>query len=53
MAHELGHALNLGHVEDKYDVMSPIVYGNSLNLTDAQCRESRATAISFWRAALR
>lgn len=53
IAHELGHYLNLVHVADEYDVMNPVVYANSLNLTDDQCSEARATAISFWGAMLR
>ena len=53
IAHELGHYLNLVHVADEYDVMNPTVYENSLNLTTDQCSMARATAISFWGAALR
>ena len=53
IAHELGHYLNLEHVSDQYNVMNPVVYGNSFNLTDDQCAEARATAISFWSNALR
>ena len=53
IAHELGHYLNLVHVTDQYDVMNPVVYSNSLNLTDDQCSMARATAISFWGSMLR
>lgn len=53
IAHELGHQLNLVHVADQYDVMNPIIYSNSLNMTDDQCSMARATAISFWGPALR
>jgi hypothetical protein len=53
IAHELGHYLNLQHVTDVYDVMNPVVYSNSINLTDDQCSMARATAISFWGSALR
>jgi hypothetical protein len=53
IAHELGHYLNLEHAEDVYNAMNPIIYTNSLNLTEAQCAEARATAISFWGATLR
>jgi hypothetical protein len=53
IAHELGHYLNLVHVADEYNVMNPVVYSNSLNITDDQCSDARATAISFWGAMLR
>ena len=53
IAHELGHYLNLQHVSDQFDVMNPTIYANSLNLTSDQCAMARATAISFWGAALR
>lgn len=53
IAHELGHYLNLEHAHDIYNAMNPIIYGNSINLTDAQCAEARATAISFWAPMLR
>jgi hypothetical protein len=53
IAHELGHYLNLDHVDDVYNVMNPTIYSNSINLSDAQCREARATAISYWARMLR
>jgi hypothetical protein len=53
IAHELGHYLNLEHAADHFNVMNPVVYSNSLNIIDSQCSEARATAISFWGAALR
>ena len=53
VAHELGHYLNLVHVADQYNVMNPVVYGNSMNIIDSQCSMARATAISFWGAMLR
>ena len=53
IAHELGHYLNLPHVQDQYNVMNPVVYGNSMNITDSQCSMARATAISFWGPMLR
>jgi hypothetical protein len=53
IAHELGHSLNLSHESDSFNVMNPVVYSNSLNLTDTQCSEARATAISFWGSVLR
>jgi len=53
IAHELGHSLNLVHVADQYDVMNPVVYSNSLNITESQCAMARATAISFWGPMLR
>jgi len=53
VAHELGHYLNLQHTSDAYNIMSPIIYTNSLTLTGDQCAEARATALSFWGNMLR
>ena len=53
LAHELGHYLDLQHTSDVYNVMNPTVFANSINIIDSQCSTARATAISFWGAALR
>jgi hypothetical protein len=53
VAHELGHYLNLDHVSDTSDVMSPIIYSSSTSLTQAQCTAARAAATHYWSAMLR
>jgi hypothetical protein len=52
-AHELGHYLGLDHVSDSLNLMNPIIYGNSIQLTESQCEGMRATAQSVHTAALR
>lgn len=53
IAHELGHYLDLEHVSDASDLMNPIIYDNSIKLTQAECDTARETATDFWKAMLR
>ncbi|MBC7692241.1 MAG: hypothetical protein H7222_10770 [Methylotenera sp.] len=53
IAHELGHYLNLDHVNDSNDVMNPIIYGKSLALSESQCSNARSAALYFWAPMLR
>ena len=48
IAHELGHYLNLGHVNDSSDVMNAIISTGSTGLTTQQCTDARAAAGFFW-----
>lgn len=50
VAHELGHYLNLDHTDDASNVLSTIIYPDSVNLTDEQCETARKTATEFWGA---
>lgn len=53
LAHELGHSLGLGHVNDARDVMNPVVYFQSTSLYADQCALARDSLTQFWGAALR
>jgi len=53
IAHELGHYLNLDHYSSIADLMNPIIYSNSTDLTDAQCTEARRAARYYWPKMLR
>jgi hypothetical protein len=48
IAHELGHYLNLSHVADELDLMNPIIYSSSDNLTADQCGTVRSATAFFW-----
>lgn len=48
IAHEIGHYLNLLHVQDKTDIMNPIIYSSSTKLTEAQCNTARSASSFFW-----
>lgn len=52
-AHELGHYLNLQHVSDTSDVMTPVIYSTSTKLTSDQCSTARAAVQSNWTAMVR
>ena len=53
IAHELGHYLNLDHVNDASNLMNPIIYHSSTRLNAGQCRVIRDTALGAREASLR
>ncbi|MCM2279081.1 MAG: M10 family metallopeptidase domain-containing protein [Oligoflexia bacterium] len=53
IAHELGHYLNLLHVNDPADLMNPIIYASSTALYANQCASARKAARTFWQRMLR
>lgn len=48
LAHELGHYLNLDHVNDRSNLLDAIIYPDSVNLTQDQCQTMRSAATQFW-----
>jgi hypothetical protein len=48
IAHELGHYMNLHHVDDEADLMNPIIYSNSGGLNSDQCATVRSAIAFFW-----
>ncbi len=48
IAHELGHYINLPHVNDTSGVMNPIIYTSSKGLNAGQCSSARQAAAYFW-----
>lgn len=52
-AHEFGHYLGLDHVSDTSDVMTPVIYSSSTNLTTSQCTAARNTVMQYWSKMLR
>jgi hypothetical protein len=53
LAHELGHYLDLHHVENEENLMNPLIYRRSIQLSAEQCFKMRNTAVSVHSAALR
>lgn len=53
IAHELGHYIGLDHVSDSNDLMNPIIYDNSTELTKDQCENARNTIAQYWSNHLR
>lgn len=53
ISHELGHYLNLDHVNDSSSLMNPIVSQRSHRLEQSQCEEARHAARKHWRKMMR
>jgi hypothetical protein len=53
VAHELGHYLSLNHVQNSHNLMNPIIYRTSTELTPDQCMSVRTTAMKYRSAAVR
>jgi hypothetical protein len=53
IAHELGHYLSLLHIQNRSNLLSPIVGASSRGLSSGQCSQARATAVGTWAAMLR
>ncbi|MEO5969631.1 MAG: hypothetical protein ABIQ95_06860 [Bdellovibrionia bacterium] len=53
IAHEIGHYLDLLHVDDGSNLLNPIIYPESNVLGEDQCQTARATALSSWKKMLR
>jgi hypothetical protein len=53
VAHEIGHYLSLNHVKNNVNLMNPIIYQVSKELTAEQCANMRATAATVRGAAIR
>lgn len=53
IAHEIGHYLDLLHVDDASDLLNPVIYPESTALSAEQCEIARSTALSSWKKMLR
>jgi hypothetical protein len=53
IAHELGHYLNLYHIQDRSYLMNPIIYKYSTRFTEEQCNTMRESAQNHWKQMLR
>jgi hypothetical protein len=53
VAHEIGHYLNLLHVQDSTALMNKIIYAKSTTISDLQCTGARRAVAYYWQAMLR
>ncbi len=53
IAHELGHYLNLDHVNDAQSLMNPIIYDHSTYLSPFQCQSARWAIRNYWQKMVR
>jgi hypothetical protein len=52
-SHELGHYLDLAHVNDTSNAMNPVIYTSSTSLYASQCRTATSAAQNYWGNMLR
>jgi hypothetical protein len=50
MAHELGHYLNLDHTSNASNLMNPVIYSTSTQLSTSQCQAARSAVNYYWGA---
>ncbi len=53
ISHEIGHYLNLSHVDDSNALMNAVIYRKSVGLYDDHCKKARETAKYFWAKMIR
>ncbi|MGK5082624.1 matrixin family metalloprotease, partial [Bdellovibrionota bacterium FG-1] len=53
VAHELGHYLNLDHVSNLPQLMNPIIYDTSTQLTATECATARSAVTGYWKKMMR
>jgi hypothetical protein len=53
IAHEIGHYLNLDHLNDQSNLMNPMIYDTSTQLTSSQCSEAQSAINYYWKKMMR
>jgi hypothetical protein len=53
IAHEIGHYLDLPHESDESNLMNPVIYDSSTQLSKSQCSTVREAANSYWQKMIR
>ncbi|MGK5087168.1 matrixin family metalloprotease [Bdellovibrionota bacterium FG-2] len=53
VAHELGHYVGLFHRNETQNLMNPIIYQTSTQVTDQQCLEAKTAVQMHWQKMLR
>lgn len=53
IGHELGHYLNLQHMNGQLDLMNPVIFRDSTELQPSQCETARSTVKYYWSKMLR
>lgn len=52
-AHEFGHYLGLDHVSNSANLMNPVIYTNSTQLSTSQCQLAQSTLHAYWADMIR
>ena len=52
-AHEFGHYLGLDHVSNSANLMNPIIYTTSTQLSPSQCQFAQSTLHAYWAEMIR
>ncbi|OFY98490.1 MAG: hypothetical protein A2Z97_03915 [Bdellovibrionales bacterium GWB1_52_6] len=53
IAHEIGHYLSLDHVSNQAELMNPVIYSTSTQLSEGECTAARASIDQSWAKMVR
>lgn len=53
LAHELGHYLGLVHRSSRSELMAPVIYRDSQQISEGECTVARTAVVAYWKNMIR